>query len=1099
MKASSYLFAACCLTILANAAIVSGDDAIDYQRQIKPILSARCYACHGVLKSESGLRLDTAIFAKKGGTSGAAIVPGNTGESILLARVASKEDAERMPPEGEPLTAAQQELLSKWIASGAAAPADEEPETDPNKHWAFQPPVRPAVPVVEGRGDTGNPIDAFLAAEQKKHGLVPQGLADKRIWLRRVYLDLIGLPPTRAELDAFAIDNSADAYEKVVNRLLDSPQYGERWARHWMDIWRYSDAWGLGAEVRNSQKHMWHYRDWIVESLQQDKPYDQMLREMLAGDELYPNDLSRLRGTGFLVRHYFKFNRTSWLDETIEHTSKAMLGITFNCAKCHDHKYDPILQSDYYSLRAIFEPYQVRMNLVSGQPDFEKDGIPSVFDCHAETETFVHKRGDDRNPDKSRPAKPGVPAFLPQNGWKVEPVALPAESYQPGLRPFVLETHLLKAEETLRAAKAEVEKAQKKLAEVEAAAAKIAKADPAKPEKLFETIVDNFSVEQPQVWEVKTGKWTYVEGKLVQSQLAAERAAIQLRPIPPQDFEVRLKFITTGGQMWKSVGIAFDVADGREALAYVSAFAEGPKMQIAYKNGADYVYPPEGAAARKVELGQPQEVVLRVRGNLVNFSLNGEPALAYRLPTERVKGPLQLIAFDALASFTHFELKELLPDVVLSEPADGKGTPAGASAVDQAKLSLAIAQAAVKVAEAMPASLRARSTADVARHQSPVPETAVALAREAVKQERNVALAKSEEAALRAELELLKGPADKKAALEMALATAKQAIEAARQAVDVPAENFTPLQGALKTLESNLETEESRQKPFPKESTGRRAAFARWLTDPKNPLPARVAINHLWMRHFGRPLVPTVFDFGRKGTPPSHPELLDWLAVELVEHGWSMKHLHRLMVTSQAYRRSSSSAGADANTLKTDAENRYYWHANSTRMEAQVVRDSLLHLAGELDLTLGGPSIPVTDETSRRRSLYFIHSHNEHQKFLSIFDDASVLDCYRRAESILPQQALALENSELAFAMGEKIAKKISDDNPNATTDEFIKLAFVTVLAYEPNEAEFKLVREGLQKLTDAARQNNHKQPEVQARVGLIHALLNHNDFVTVR
>ena len=184
----------------------------------------------------------------------------------------------------------------------------------------------------------------------------------------------------------------------MVDRLLASQQYGERWGRHWMDVWRYSDWWGLGAEVRNSQKHIWHWRDWIIESLNADKGYDQMVREMLAADELYPNDLDRLRATGFLARQYFLFNRNTWLDETVEHTGKAFLGLTINCANCHDHKYDPISQIDYYRFRAFFEPYQVRTDQLPGEVDFEKDGIPRVFDCNLDAPTYRFVRGDEKRP-----------------------------------------------------------------------------------------------------------------------------------------------------------------------------------------------------------------------------------------------------------------------------------------------------------------------------------------------------------------------------------------------------------------------------------------------------------------------------------------------------------------------------------------------------------------------------------------------------------------------------------------------------------------------------------------------------------------------------
>src|SRR5262249_10899423 len=248
----------------------------------------------------------------------------------------------------------------------------------------------------------------------------------------------------------------------------------------------------------------------------------------------------------------------------------------------------------------------------------------------------------------------------------------------------------------------------------------------------------------------------------------------------------------------------------------------------------------------------------------------------------------------------------------------------------------------------------------------------------------------------------------------------------------------------------------------------------------------------------GKPLVPTVFDFGRKGTPPTHPDLLDWLAVEFVRSGWSLKHLHRLIVTSNTYRMSSSAAGAPLTNRAADAENRYYSRMNPLRMEAQVVRDSLLYLAGDLDLTLGGPSVPAAAE-SRRRSLYFFHSHNEHNKFLSMFDDASVLECYRRAESIVPQQALALENSGLALAAAEKIARRLSDRLGSATDTAFIRAAFETVLGSPPTAAEQAECETALKEMKALARTDKMPADVLRARANLVHALLNHNDFITVR
>src|SRR5262245_14227403 len=388
----------------------SAADRVDYVRGVKPIFAARCYACHGALQQKNGLRLDTVDFMKKGGDNGPAIVPGRSAESRLVEHITGKGGARRMPPrsEGEGLDQRQIATIRAWIDEGAVGPADEKPEPDPRAHWAFKPPARVALPKVKDAAWAKNPIDALIAAEHEKRGLIPQGLAEKSVLLRRVSLDLIGLPPTREELQAFLKDASPDAYEKVVDRLLASKQYGERWGRHWMDIWRYSDWWGLGAEVRNSQKHIWHWRDWIIESLNADKGYDQMLREMLAADELYPDDLDRLRATGFLARSYFIFNHNTWMEEVVEHTSKAFLGLTLNCTKCHDHKYDPFKQQDFYRFRAFFEPYQVRTDQLPGEADYQKDGLPRVFDCNLAAPTYLFVRGDDRQPKKDQVIEPGV-------------------------------------------------------------------------------------------------------------------------------------------------------------------------------------------------------------------------------------------------------------------------------------------------------------------------------------------------------------------------------------------------------------------------------------------------------------------------------------------------------------------------------------------------------------------------------------------------------------------------------------------------------------------------------------------------------------------
>jgi mono/diheme cytochrome c family protein len=878
------------LTLLVAGSLRAAEP-VDYLREVKPLLTARCYACHGALQQKGALRLDTAKFLREGGNSGPSVVPGKAADSLLIAHITASGGKRRMPPIdlGESLSDKQVTLLRAWIDQGANGPTDEKPEADPKDHWAFRAPVRRAVPNMKESGRVRNPIDAFLAAEREKHGLTPQPPADRATLLRRVTIDLIGLPPTREELAAFLADSSPDAYEKVVERLLASPQYGERWGRHWMDVWRYSDWWGLGAEVRNSQKHMWHWRDWIIESVNADKGYDQMVREMLAADELYPTDLDRLRATGFLVRQYFLFNRNTWLEETVEHTSKAFLGLTLNCAKCHDHKFDPIAQQDYYRFRAFFEPYQVRTDERPGEADADKDGIPRAFDCNLDAPTYRFVRGDERQPIKDRPLTPGVPRLLAFADLDIRPVPLPPEAHTPGLRPFVLADNL----------------------------------------------------------------------RFAEARIAAARQGL---------------------------------AQAKDAVS---------------------------AQAR----------------------LGPVPA---RLPA-----------------------------------------------------AVTLAERVLVTAEALPLELRARALADRASRQQPPSSDFATLAQLAALAEKRSSLAWAEEAVARAEYDLLGADAAKKPAVEARRKENLNAVAAAKKALEAPGETYTPLRGAIKAAENNLETEASRNKPYPTTSTGRRSALVRWMTDARHPLTARVAVNHVWMRHFGKPLVPTVFDFGRKGTPPTHPELLDWLAVEFMDSGWSMKHLHRLMVTSDAYRMTSSSAGAAAVNRTTDGENRWYWRMNPVRMEAEVIRDSLLVLAGDLDPRMGGPTVPATDESSRRRSLYFFHSHNEEQRFLSMFDEASVLECYRRAESIVPQQALAVSNSRLALSAAVRINARLHERLGNAGDAEFIKAAFETILTAAPTVEEQKECEAALKELRDVLKgQSNAAR---RARGDLIQALVNHNDFITVR
>lgn len=433
----------CCLTLILGtfASFAVADDDI-YVSEIRPLLRERCFACHGALKQEAGLRLDTGERIRAGGDSGNAVTLNDPSESLLIERLTSVDEDERMPPEGQALTAAQIAAFENWIADGANSPDDEQPQPDPAQHWSFQPLSRPSIPGGSDDCDAGNPIDFFINRKLKQNAIQAQKSATKSVQLRRLYLDLIGVPPTRDERQDFLSDDASDAWTRVVARLLDDPRHAERWARHWMDVWRYSDWYGRRnvPDVWNSAPQVWRWRDWIVKSINEDKGYDRMVTEMLAADEALPGNADASYATGFLVRNWYALNPNDWMRANVEHTGKAFLGLTFNCAHCHDHKYDPISHEDYFRMRAFFEPLYIRQDRVAGEPDpgpfqdydystlrkVQHLGSVQVFDKTPEAATWFYSGGDERNREQDRGTiRPGIPEFLDDGSLKIQPIQLP--------------------------------------------------------------------------------------------------------------------------------------------------------------------------------------------------------------------------------------------------------------------------------------------------------------------------------------------------------------------------------------------------------------------------------------------------------------------------------------------------------------------------------------------------------------------------------------------------------------------------------------------------------------------------------------------------
>ncbi|HUF61996.1 MAG TPA: DUF1549 and DUF1553 domain-containing protein [Verrucomicrobiales bacterium] len=718
-------------------------------------------------------------------------------------------------------------ILSFSIRSGAEEPA-----------WPWRPfaPVQQP-PVPAGAAPGISEIDAFLIEAQRRKGTRFSPSASPDALLRRVYLDLIGLAPAPEERAAFLADTAPDAYEKVVDRLLADPRHAERWARHWMDVWRYSDwaGWSDGNQIRDSQPHIWRWRDWIVESLHADVGYDRMIIDMLAADERAPEDPSALRATGFLVRNYKMLSREQWMEDTVKHTGMALMGLTVGCAKCHDHLTDPLKQTDYFALRAVFEPHQVRIDPVPGQADTAKDGLARVFDADLEAPTHVFHRGDERAPDRDRIVAPGPPEFL-GGEFMVEPVDLPPLAVSPHRRESV-----------------------------------------------------RIDLE------------------------AAAKAAVETAPHEEKPY-----------------------ADAKyQALRAVFAVE---RLEEAGKKDS----PEWEEAARTAAAAQREE----------------DRAGAARELQMAIVAHGEAVQKDA-ASAAEFDSK-----------------------IEEARKALAAAEAVCA--------------------QPPV---------------------------------------------------------TAFKPRDIPS--------------------------YPARSTGRRLALARWLTRPENPLTARVAVNHLWARHFGTGLAPMLSDLGNGARPPEHPALLDWLAADFMAHGWSFRRLHRLLCLSAAYRQSSAVGEAAEAMQRADPDNLTLWRFPSRRLEAEAVRDNALYVTGGLALTRGGPELDQSlIFASPRRSLYFRCAAEKQPEFLQVFDGPSVVECYERKSSVVPQQALALWNSEFAHARARAAAALYEGETDAASV---VRGAFIRFLTREPAAEELRVCLEFLGSA-------GPRQREL-----FFLTMLNHHEFVTLR
>ncbi len=959
-----------------------GRPRVDFRREIEPIINASCQQCHGSKKAAGQLRLDQKAVAFKGGISGAVIVPGRGRESLLIRRILGEGGQARMPMGGQSLDAAQIELLTRWIDEGANWPEDGAQVvqvSEPARHWAYLPPVQAALPTVRSASLVKNPIDNFVLARLEREGLSFSRPASKEALLRRVYLDLIGLPPTIAEMDEFLHDQSPDAYEKLVDRLLASRHYGERWARPWLDLARYADSHGYESD---GLRVMWKYRDWVIDALNRDLPFSQFTIEQIAGDMLPEATTSQLIATGF--HRNTLLNREGGTDgdeqryevivDRVNTTSTVWLGSTLGCAQCHNHKYDPFSQKDYYRMFAFFENAEYRI----GTEPFQR---------------FVYE------PDLELPS--------PEQEEKRKQL----KTEQAGL------------EKILKTSTPQLEKSQ-----VEWEAEMLAE-----PKR--------WVVLDPREFQA-TGGTTLT--RLADRSLLASGATPELEEyviratIQPKDLKkitaLRIEALTD--QSLPRGGPGRDLY-GNYILTTVVANADGKPLTFAdadWDNGVNKI--DKKNFFNPYEAGQ---VTDRPRGWLIN-------AMADEVRLDRQ----MVMVLDAPLSVT----KPVEIEVRLLFKAGGLN-----EAMGRVRLSVANLEQPMRLVE-IPAAQK------------------LVLAKSARSEKERTELAEL----FRKVTPLLKRERDrlKKVEEELdGLGIVKAMIMRERAGWDRPSTWLRERGNFASQAEKVYAGTPGSLHAFPDSAPANRLGLARWLVDERNPLVARVAVNRAWEQFFGRGIVETSEDFGTQAAVPSHPELLDWLAVEFIKRGWSMKTLHRMIVTSATYRQDSAVTPV---LQERDPANRLLTRGARFRVEAEMIRDLSLTASGLLSRKLGGPSVmppqpegiwrnPYSRErwqTAKgddryRRGIYTFLRRTSPYPAMMTFDATSREFCtVRRVRTNTPLQSLALLNDEAMMEMARALARRVylEVDGPVGVADgaglvrERLAHGFRLCLSRRPGEAE---------------------------------------------
>lgn len=1023
-----------------------------FEKRVRPVLAARCQECHGAKQQKGGLRLDSLAAILAGGDSGPALEPGRPDSSLLIDAVRYGQ-VFQMPPKGK-LPEDEVAALVEWVRNGApwpnAEPVAAAPATaagplitgEQRAFWAFQPPAEPPLPQVKDASWPASPLDRFVLAKLEAKGFAPAPRADKRTLIRRASYDLTGLPPTPEEVAAFLADESSGAFERVIDRLLASPHYGERWGRHWLDVARYADSNGLDENL--AYVNAFRYRDYVVSAFNEDKPYDQFVIEQLAGDLLPPSgnaatDLQRIVATGFLslgAKMLAEDDPAKMemdiIDEQLDTLGVTFMGLTLGCARCHDHKFDPIPTADYYSLAGIFKSTKTMDNFSVVAVWHEralgsKDQI-SAAESHRkrkeEKKAAIDARvkaageslaGDFRN-EAARYLL--VAAQLVHHGFELQPLMARPAAEQPAGAIVIEAENFQRGQAT-------------KL--FDGYGADIGVIASFGPEPSFA----EYDVEVPV-----TG--TY--------QLELRYAADGPRPV---------KLFVDGGLL------KLDAANQRTG-------SWNPDTQTWFAEA--FITLAAGKHTLRLERREPFPHLDRLA--LVPRSLPDEvdpAAFQPPAPASTAGGPLNRAVLEQWRQAVlkaQQDPKSPLAAWHVWRTTIGQGLPAtfdaAASAVMAAVLRAPPPATATQLAEryaelfrqAIEAVTKNEKLNDAALEaiRQLLYDPAGPCALPAEPEHYFASAAKDELAQFRGELARLEQTAPPP--LPQAMAVEDRQVSNVK--IHIRGNHLTQGEETPRRFPRIIAGEN--QAPLSSASSGR-LELAKWLVAPSHPLTARVMVNRVWRGHFGEGLVRSPDNFGKLGERPTHPELLDWLSRRFVEQGWSLKALHRLIMLSSTYQMSTAWNAAAA---AADPENRLLWRMNRRRLEAEAVRDAILAVSGRLDRTLGGrllnatprqyvagtASVDIAQYESFRRSLYLPVIRSALYETFQAFDFAepSVPNGGRASTTVAPQ-ALFMMNSPLVAAESKSLADELLGRS-NIDDNARVELLYARAFSRGPTESE---------------------------------------------